>query len=658
MFCGNCGKKLPDGATVCDACGTPVAGAVVEEKVEKAAEQVEETAVAVVADAEAAATQAADEVKALPGQVEAAVDNAGTVSEVMVNGETVSQKTESEAGESNKKKLNLPLIIGGAVAAVVVIVALVFLCSASARNGLKKAFMSNESYFCSVTEDKLDSIADTFIDGYSKLIKIASASDYEAKISAELEFEDDAEALLDKEFDAEWLKKSSAEFTTGWNNKNIYMNANLDVNKKDIVEAEFSLDTANGKAYIGIPTLSKEYAALDLEELFGDEFEDFSKSVTSAFEIADIYPTEKELRTLYDRYKSIFFNHIEKVKLYEDKSFTVEGVKMSGCTKATVELDDEQMRDMLIEMLKTAGDDNEIAAIIQRMSASEALADYLDALEVDVEDIYESFLDEIDEEIERLEDAEESDEIFRIEAYITSTGDVCALEFAMEEDGGYSKGGTTTAIGYRYAANSPNYGLNLYKNNITSKREKTEELVADGTMSGSKFSGTITYKHNGSDYGSLDFADVNLSSLKKLSLDGVLQFEVDGLSNDKDYRKLSLEVKADDLSIDGGKLVMVLHNSKVKLGEMEITVKTGSGSKVKEPSKKIDVVSDDDFTDWFDSFKWDDTISNMEDADFPRSVIKSFEKLSEGDYTGLMSLFGLYGSGAYGEIEALYDLLD
>ena len=72
---------------------------------------------------------------------------------------------------------------------------------------------------------------------------------------------------------------------------------------------------------------------------------------------------------------------------------------------------------------------------------------------------------------------------------------------------------------------------------------------------------------------------------------------------------------------------------------MDVKIKTGSGSKVKEPSKKLDIMAADDLTDWLDGFKWEDTISNLEDADFPRTVIKAIESLSEGDYLGLLGSF-------------------
>lgn len=635
MFCGNCGKKLPDGATVCDACGAPVESTAVVEADKKIAEKTEE----MVVKAEEAVSKVEEEVPAVSEPTAADAGEATSVSEMMINGETVGQKTASEQGEQGKKKINLPLLIGGAVAAVVIIVALIFLCSASARNSIKKLFLSDESYFCDVTESKLDEIADTFFSGYSKLMKIAKASDFETAVNAEFEFEDDAEDLLEKSFNADWLKKGELKFTTGWNDKKVYANTSLNVNKEDILKLDASLDPANGKAYIGIPTLSKDYAAFDLEEMMGNDFAEFAESVTGIFDFADVYPTEKELRAIYERYKEIAFSHIKKVKLSNDKSYTVEGVKMTGCTKAVTELDFFQFRDLMLDVLNAASEDNEIAAIIQRLSANEMLDEYLSKSGKNSEDLYDSFLDSVDELILQLEKLDETDILIKIEAYIASDGDVCALEVSLTEDGGADKGGSKDAFGYKYAVNSPNYGINLYRTKETRYSSNTLELLADGTMSGNKFSGTVAYRRNDYVYGELDFSDVNLASLKKFILDGTLKFEINGLSKERDYKKLSLEVKADDVSVDGGNIETILHNSKVKLGEMDVKIKTGSGSKVKEPSKKLDIMAADDLTDWLDGFKWEDTISNLEDADFPRTVIKAIESLSEGDYLGLLGSF-------------------
>lgn len=38
MFCGNCGKKLPDGASVCDGCGMPVVNDIIGDAAKKAEE--------------------------------------------------------------------------------------------------------------------------------------------------------------------------------------------------------------------------------------------------------------------------------------------------------------------------------------------------------------------------------------------------------------------------------------------------------------------------------------------------------------------------------------------------------------------------------------------------------------------------------------------
>lgn len=628
MFCGNCGSQIEDGSVVCSKCGFKLvsdAKQVVKEMAEKANEIKAEAK----AEAEEVKTEVQEQVNDVVAQVPENVQQ-------NVDVPAVKEQSNNDNGNGGKKKSKLPLIITAAVVGVVAVLAIVFLCSSSLRNSIKKAFMSDDSYYRSVQKDSLMGMADTAINLYDSFTGSVDFNSIEYDINANLSVEKEAETLLDKidnasRVDLTWLKKAALSIVLGKKDSNVYASMDLDINKEDIFEVDAKVNADDKMIYLGLPMLSDAYAAITAAGNTEDAEETSAEAADIAASMSKALPTKKELSKIAERYIGIFIDSISRVKVSEDKVVNVSGVSVD-CTKVVVDFDAEELVDIDIKMLESLSSDNEVATIINRLSA-------VDGFELD----YDKFLDEIDERIEKLKDYSRSDVEARIEAYIDSTGDVVSFNLIESHDGGSVGGrGYDYQYSYKLADKDGNYGFEASKQYVTASRTRVIcGMRASGTRSGSKLTGTVDFINNGSTVAHLDYNELNISSLLSGELDGEFLFNMYERSGDKIMKNVMVKLAADDASFKKGEFTATIYDSKVAIAKFVIDYKNGSGSSVKMPSKTADVKDFNDIQDWVDGFKWKKMLDNMESAELPKKIVRAAQALSEGNYASLANILGI-----------------
>ncbi len=624
MFCEKCGSKIPDGSAFCPNCGAKAAAAAVKEakkEAAKAAEVVTSEAAAVEQQAETVAQQVAAAPEAVPAQVEAAVDQAQAVGQEAV---PVAAKPPKQKKEKSGKGISPVKIALIAVAAVVVVVAAIFLLSKSARNAVKKAFSSDESYFVSVEQAAVEDLADMLTTAYeSDILELLDFYKSEFALSGDIDISKDAEDLLEtlnkasgKKLDLTWLKTGKVEAAFAMKDKSVQLNGGITANKKTLFDFDFIVDFNDAYAYIGLPLLNSQYAAIDLaDKLGGDEILDKIDEIET---YKDALPTTKEIKSLVSRYTKVALSKIKKVNNVK-KDVKLKVGKASGeYTRYRVVIDEELMKDIYDAVLNEILDDAELEKILMRME---------DAGVFKTEGYVDAFYEEINNALDNL-DNRHFDEI-SLEVYVDGAGDIVA-QHIFDAD-------AKLIEGYQYVIgddNSFGFEIGEYRND-----ELRKGYSIDGTISGNKVTGTVNYVRSGSVRTSIDFIDVDVRKLLSGNPSGKLEYDLSKLIGSSSFRGFTVTVDF-DLVVKSSKVNVVLKEDDKKLITADLSLKKSSASTIKAPSKTVDIENNNDIKDFLEDLDWDKMIENCEAADMPDMYTRALDKLSRNGLSldSLMSM--------------------
>ena len=624
MFCEKCGSKIPDGSAFCPNCGAKAAAAAVKEakkEAAKAAEVVTSEAAAVEQQAETVAQQVAAAPEAVPAQVEAAVDQAQAAGQEAV---PVAAKPPKQKKEKSGKGISPVKIALIAVAAVVVVVAAIFLLSKSARNAVKKAFSSDESYFVSVEQAAVEDLADMLTTAYeSDILELLDFYKSEFALSGDIDISKDAEDLLEtlnkasgKKLDLTWLKTGKVEAAFAMKDKSVQLNGGITANKKTLFDFDFIVDFNDAYAYIGLPLLNSQYAAIDLsDKLGGDEILDKIDEIET---YKDALPTTKEIKSLVSRYTKVALSKIKKVNNVK-KDVKLKVGKASGeYTRYRVVIDEELMKDIYDAVLNEILDDAELEKILMRME---------DAGVFKTEGYVDAFYEEINNALDNL-DNRHFDEI-SLEVYVDGAGDIVA-QHIFDAD-------AKLIEGYQYVIgddNSFGFEIGEYRND-----ELRKGYSIDGTISGNKVTGTVNYVRSGSVRTSIDFIDVDVRKLLSGNPSGKLEYDLSKLIGSSSFRGFTVTVDF-DLVVKNSKVNVVLKEDDKKLITADLSLKKSSASTIKAPSKTVDIENNNDIKDFLEDLDWDKMIENCEAADMPDMYTRALDKLSRNGLSldSLMSM--------------------
>ena len=624
MFCEKCGSKIPDGSAFCPNCGAKAAAAAVKEakkEAAKAAEVVTSEAAAVEQQAETVAQQVAAAPEAVPAQVEAAVDQAQAVGQEAV---PVAAKPPKQKKEKSGKGISPVKIALIAVAAVVVVVAAIFLLSKSARNAVKKAFSSDESYFVSVEQAAVEDLADMLTTAYeSDILELLDFYKSEFALSGDIDISKDAEDLLEtlnkasgKKLDLTWLKTGKVEAAFAMKDKSVQLNGGITANKKTLFDFDFIVDFNDAYAYIGLPLLNSQYAAIDLsDKLGGDEILDKIDEIET---YKDALPTTKEIKSLVSRYTKVALSKIKKVNNVK-KDVKLKVGKASGeYTRYRVVIDEELMKDIYDAVLNEILDDTELEKILMRME---------DAGVFKTEGYVDAFYEEINNALDNL-DNRHFDEI-SLEVYVDGAGDIVA-QHIFDAD-------AKLINAYQYVIgddNSFGFEIGEYRND-----ELRKGYSIDGTISGNKVTGTVNYVRSGSVRTSIDFIDVDVRKLLSGNPSGKLEYDLSKLIGSSSFRGFTVTVDF-DLVVKSSKVNVVLKEDDKKLITADLSLKKSSASTIKAPSKTVDIENNNDIKDFLEDLDWDKMIENCEAADMPDMYTRALDKLSRNGLSldSLMSM--------------------
>ncbi len=205
-------------------------------------------------------------------------------------------------------------------------------------------------------------------------------------------------------------------------------------NEVDLITMDMFMDLTEQEMLMRFPELSDAYvdfsSALEegLSEFDLDELEAFAAG--SSIDAAD----------LLKRYGNIIIKNIEDVEMDKNAEITIDDLSVK-CTKLTVTISNDDVKNMLEDILSEAKEDKYILDVLDLYGIDEDdYQDMIDQLEDDLEDSSEDLLEE---DIEML-------------VYVDGDGNIIGREFSMD--------GSDASIGYITATKGSETEYKLYVN--------------------------------------------------------------------------------------------------------------------------------------------------------------------------------------------------
>ena len=551
---------------------------------------------------------------------------------VVSQDKTQERKQNAQEGRSSNeikmgKKVPVGLLIVATMGLVVLVIALVFLISGSARNSVKKMFMSDESYFRSVEKNAIQDLADDLSIAYEDdFVELFDFMKSKYTVNIDVDVKDEAEDFLEaiykknRDVDLSWIKSAKAEGYFQMKDKNLQITGEANINKKDLFNFDLIGNLTENKYYIGIPILNKEYAqydlssTLDLETLsLGDIGGINIQTLIESTAFQDALPSKKELNRILMKYVDIALEKMDRVKIYEDQVLEAGGVK-DRYLMISVDLDEEKQPEIIDAILKELSKDDDVLAIVNKIEKTGVFGDQLSA---------DSFLDWIEKQQDEVYNKEYPFRTLNI--WVNSSGDVVGQQLVEDNGTGYT---------YKYVINQGNFGFEAFS---TKKNKVLSNVRASGTVSGNSVTGNLKYfTDSGIERLSVDFIDINVIDLLRGNPTGTVLIDIYELTGDRSFKGLKCSVEF-DLSLSKSTAKALFSDAGKTIIEADITMKKSSSGTVKMPSKIIEADKNNGLYSWVKNFDWDDILKNADKMNMPSRYSRMLEKWSEMDADSLFS---------------------
>ena len=523
------------------------------------------------------------------------------------------------------KKVPVGLLIVATLGLVVLVVALVFLISGSARDTVKRMFMSDVNYFRSVEktaiEDLADDISIAYEDDFVGLFDfMKSKYTLNVNVNVKDEAEDFLEAIYKKnrDVDLSWIKTANLEGFIQMKDKNLQINAESTVNKKDLFDLDVIGNLNESKVYVGIPILNKEYAEFDFSDKIDLETMSFSsiggvnvQTLIESTAFKEALPSRKELNKIISRYLDVALEKIDRIKFYEDQTLEAASVK-DKYLMISADLDEDKQPEIIDAILKELSKDDEVLAIINKIEKTGVFGDKISA---------DSFLDWIEEQQETVYNKEYPFRTLNI--WVNNSGKVVGQQLIEDNGTGYT---------YKYVINGDNFGFEAFN---TKKNKVLTNVRASGIVSGNSVTGNLKYyTDSGIERFSVDFSDIDVIDLLRGNPTGSVLIDIYDLTGDKQFKGLKCTVEF-DLSLSKSTAKALISDAGKTIIEADISVKKSSAGTVKMPSKVMEADKNNGLSAWVKNFDWDDVLKNADKMNMPSRYTRQLEKWSEMDADSL-----------------------
>ncbi len=450
MNCPKCGKELPEGVTICDACSAEETKASTTENVANENTETVRTAETGEAVVETAVNENARTVETASEQTPATPEQPAAPEQTPAGREpqaTPIQPPVPPAAQSPKKKS--PVVLICVLAGVVVVGLLVAFNFAYVKNAALRLFLSSDNYAKYIVKSNFDHSKEL-----AELYAFQRKADRKVTTTLSVELADDAvdelggyvEAGIYDGPELEGLSNLSVSWTVAGKGNLVAINGDLFAEDESLGTIETLYDSETHMFYGRVPQCNEDYFAIDLSDyLSRAEIKEVDKFAEAVEELEGVLPAPKELQSIMKRYLLVAVTEIRGVK-EKDTQIEACGVKQR-CVSLSLTLDDELFADVVTAVLKEMADDEELKGIIRGFEDLE----FMPEVDMDFEDMYE---DAVDDALDAAEDISFDEEI-EITLYVSAKGEVIGAEMAVEADG-------EAEISVLSAQKGKNYGFEAF----------------------------------------------------------------------------------------------------------------------------------------------------------------------------------------------------
>lgn len=609
MFCANCGSEMSENDKFCGKCGwrKPEAATVSETAVPPVEPEVPVT-----------------ETVAPPVEPAAPVAETVVPPVMPVVPNPVPQEKKPVKAKGNSK---VGLILGIVGGIAVLLIAVCVVNAASFTNFFKKTFSSPEEYYHWVEEKTADDAATFVASVYGSYIREAlHAYDTSTEGEIKLELGDAGQDMLSLAglagVDLSWFNNATVAFGSSVKDNAVSGNVTLQLGEDELLSLATVMDMANETGYLQIPSLSKTYVGVEADGM--DETVEVMEMLKLLYENT---PDQSKVEKLLSKYTVMALACIEDVEKGE-KTIRAEGIT-EDCTELEVTIDEDAVAKMTETVAAAMAEDEDLKKIIVEMV--DALNETDMELDADSAEVYEQFVDALEELENNAEYVADSDMEFVMYVYVDGKGNIrgrrfdvdgCTLKILMPHDGS-------------------NFG---FEASVDAYGEKVA-VVGTGKDAGGKISGDFTVKYNGTALADIDVKRLDVDKLVKGQLDAnytvslssslVRAAEMASVASIVDG--LSLEVNA-TASGDSAKIVCTLSQNEEMWGVLTMSASRGSGKKVSIPADKnvVEVEDADDLADWYDTVDWNSYLKKLDKTELPSDVVDMIEEIADMDADELM----------------------
>ncbi len=355
-------------------------------------------------------------------------------------GAAVEEAIPVEQEQAPKKKNNKGLIIGIAIA--VVLVAAIAIAFPYIKNAFSKTVTPNDVYYKNVERASVEKAVDTIalaLDEYDKMVikDTQSLADFydskEMKMNVSLDFGDGVINYLSKsaEMDLSFLKNVDLGLDFALKGDNAGLGLALGLENKTLISADALIGLKDFVTYVTVPELSQTAMKLDLEAMTGEdlsglfESEDFTSSLEKALSMYSALPKSETLKSVVMRYLDLVLEQVKTVEK-SDAEILIGSTK-NNCTALTITFTPDDLEALNVALLTELKDDEEIWGVYEKLVTaialdSEEASQHLEARK-ELNENFDSIIADIDGTFDEIGNVTYT-------AYVDSTGNIVGRNLA------------------------------------------------------------------------------------------------------------------------------------------------------------------------------------------------------------------------------------
>lgn len=584
MFCEKCGVPTEGDQTLCSKCAA------------------EETAVLC-------------EEETVPAEQYVPVAEATETAEP----DTFVLNTAETASEEKAPKKKRGLVAGIAALVVVAAAAIGIIFSWNSISGfIGRTFQSPEDYLADVESAAIAEYSADLTQAYGKMLanysKNLNSSQAEIRLTLGDELLSLAETALQQQgmnMDLDWIREITMSLNTNLQDDAMQMGVGIGLGQNNLLSADIICDLENGKGYVALPELNKNYLSADFsyDNSFKDVQDILSKSMELNSDLVKDLPTEEELNKMINSYVDVILSEIDDVEKETD-TISIDDASQKMVV-LSAKISQKDMLDIAEKVLKKAEKDKTLKKFIKAFSDYANAVNSINGYSYDTVDLYKEFTDAIPYALEDLEDMSEnadSGNYVLLDVYVDMQNNVRGHELSVYTDGEKS----SETISWLTVAKGDVIYTEADLIQVQISGEKTEKKGVS--------EGSYTLHADGSKIGTLEFENLTEAggTLRLIPSEEIVGPALSGSS-------IPAALLGDNMALElvyteNSCQVNILVGSKTLVG-LGLTAEASDGGKISIPTGAASADNQADIMQWVQGLDFDAVLKALESANVPSELV-------------------------------------